>query len=102
MTAGTVIKLVFLSLVVGLVLSYFGMTPANFWNSMGELAVSAWESGITFFDWAWKYIIIGGAVVVPIYVVRGLSRYLRKRPGGLAGQTEQTGQIERTTETREE
>ncbi|MCH8861272.1 MAG: hypothetical protein IID51_02015 [Proteobacteria bacterium] len=96
MTAGTVIKLVFLSLAVGLVLSYFGVSAANFWNSMAELAVSAWESAITFFDWAWKYILIGGAVVVPVYVLRGLSRYLRGRPGGQAGQTEQT------TETREE
>ncbi len=99
MTAGTVIKLVFLSLAVGLVLSYFGVTAVNFWNSMGELAVSAWESGITFFGWAWKYIVIGGAVVVPIYVVRGLSRYLRNRPDGQTGQTEQAG---RSTETREE
>lgn len=96
MTAGTVIKLVFLSLAVGLVLSYFGVTPANFWNSAAELAVSAWESGITFFDWAWKYILIGGAVVVPVYVLRGLSRYLRGRPNS------QTGQDGRTTEPEEE
>lgn len=99
MTAGTVIKLVFLSLAVGLVLSYFGVTPAYFWNSMGELAVSAWESGITFFDWAWKYILIGGAVVVPVYVLRGLSRYLRGRPNSQTGQDGQTGQA---TEPREE
>lgn len=80
MTAGTIIKLVFLSLAVGLVLSFFGVTPANFWNSMAGLATSAWEGGAVFFDWALKYIIIGGAVVVPIYLLRGLSNYLRKKP----------------------
>lgn len=86
MSAGTIIKLVFLSLVVGLVLSYFGVTPANFWNSMGDLAINAWESGTAFFDWALLYIIIGGAVVVPVYVARSLLRILRKKPGDKTGQ----------------
>lgn len=80
MTAGTIIKLVFLSLAVGLVLSYFGVTPTNFWNSMGEMAVGAWDSGVVFFGWAFKYILIGGAVVVPVYALRSLSRYMSRRP----------------------
>lgn len=80
MTAGTIIKLVSLSLVVGLVLSYFGVTPANFWNSMGDLAISAWESGTAFFDWALIYILIGGAVVLPVYLLRSLFKVLRKKP----------------------
>lgn len=96
MTAGTVIKLVFLSLAVGLVLSYFGVTPANFWSSMGEMAVSAWESGVVFFGWAFKYIVIGGAVVVPIYVLRSLSRYMGRRPKN------QTAPANETIETKEE
>ncbi len=78
--AKTVIQLVFLSLVAGLLLSWFGVTPVNFWNSVGDLAVTAWASGVDFFGWAWDYIIIGGAVIVPIYVVRRLLGGWRKKP----------------------
>ncbi len=80
MNAKTVFQLVFLSLIVGLLLSWFGVTPANFWSSMGDLAVQAWDSGVAFFDWALIYIIIGGAVVVPFYLVRQLPKIMRKKP----------------------
>lgn len=92
MTAGTVIKLAFLSLAVGLVLSFFGVTPANFWKFMGDLALSAWETGAVFFAWAKLYILIGAAVVVPVYVARNLFRYLGKKPGDPASQDGQDGQ----------
>lgn len=84
MVAKTIIKLVFMSLVVGLVLSFFGVTPAGFWESMGSLAVRAWDTGVAFFDWAWMYILIGGAVVVPVYLVRLLMK-AGGRAGGKAG-----------------
>lgn len=80
LNARTVFQLIFLSLIVGLLLSWFGVTPANFWNSMGNLAVQAWESGVAFFDWALIYIIIGGAVVVPVYLVRQLPKIMRRKP----------------------
>lgn len=81
MNARTVFQLVFLSLIVGLLLSWFGVTPTNFWNSMGDLAVQAWDSGIVFFDWAFKYILIGGAIILPIYLVRQLPKIMRGKPG---------------------
>lgn len=57
---------------------------------MGDLALSAWDSGAAFFDWALIYIIIGGAIVVPVYVVRSLLKYLSKKPGTPTGQNGQT------------
>lgn len=84
--AKTVIMLVFMSLVVGLVLSFFGVTPANFWESMGGFAVRAWDTGTAFFDWALFYILIGGAVVVPVYLLRLLMKAGGKKPDNPSGE----------------
>lgn len=81
MKAGKIIKLVILSLVVGLLLATFGITPADFWRGALNFGQWLWDSLLGFLDWALIYIIIGGAVVVPIYVIR---RLLKSRSRGSA------------------
>ncbi len=80
MKAGKIIKLVILSLVVGLLLATFGISPTDFWRGALELGQRLWEMLLGFLDWALIYIIIGGAVVVPIYGVRWLLKSRRSRP----------------------
>lgn len=77
MNTGKIIKLVILSLVVGLLLATVGITPADFWRGALDFGQWLWEAFLGFLDWALIYIIIGGAVVVPIYAVR---RLLKSRP----------------------
>lgn len=74
----TIIKLVILSLVVGMVLSFFGITPLGFWQGAGEFAEWLWNWAVGFFEWALIFIIIGAAVVVPIYIVKYLLKGRRK------------------------
>ncbi len=77
MNARTVVKLIFLSLMVGLVMSFFGYGPGDVWESVIGLGKRSFDAAISFFDWALLYIMIGAAVVVPVFI---LSRLLRKRP----------------------
>lgn len=77
----TIIKLVLASLVVGFVMVSLGVTPGNVWSSFVDAAVWIGENIADFFEWALIYIIVGGAVVVPIYVVRQLVNKARKATG---------------------
>lgn len=76
MKARTVIKLLVASFIVGLILVSLGVTPVDFWRSAGNLAVRVWNALVSFFQGALIYIIVGAAVVVPIYIAH---RLLKKR-----------------------
>ncbi len=80
-TAGTVVKLVLLSLMIGIGLSFFGLSPEELWRGVGELARSGARSVLRFLNWGlnWglQYILIGAAVVLPVYVARLLYRRFR-------------------------
>lgn len=76
---GIIIKLIILSLVVGFVLHYFGLTPVEvfegFFENVGDL-----------FRWAMRhaqeiglYLMTGAVIVVPVWGVFALLRYLRNR-----------------------
>lgn len=86
MKIGKIIKLVILSLLVGLLLATFGITPVDFWRGVLDFGQWLWEFVLGFMDQALIYIILGGAVVVPIYAVRWLlkSRPRRARKNDLA------------------
>ena len=50
--------------------SALGVTPGDFWNSLWDAANRAYEWGVSAFGWAWDYILIGGAIVLPIVIIR--------------------------------
>ena len=77
MNARTIIKLVFLSLLVGLAMSFFGYGPADIWTRVIGFGKSGFDAAVGFFDWALLYIMIGAAVVVPVFI---LSRLFKKWP----------------------
>jgi len=78
MKARTVIKLIIASLFVGLILVSLGITPVDFWREAGNLAVRVGNWLVNFFKSALIYIIVGAAVVVPIYIAH---RFLKRRKG---------------------
>ena len=47
-----------------------GVAPGDFWNSLWDAANRAYEWGVSAFGWAWDYILIGGAIVLPIVIIR--------------------------------
>jgi len=73
-TAGIVLRLVVLSLVVGVVLSALGITPANLFMTLNVLARRLYDLGFGAIDWIFQYILVGAMVVVPIWLIARLFR----------------------------
>ena len=78
--AGTIIRLVLLSIVVGIVFSALDISPFNIVERLQQLIRRITELGFDAFHWAFEYFLLGAVVVVPIwFVVRLLSRPTRAR-----------------------
>lgn len=73
--AGTLIRLVLLSVVVGIVFSALGITPANLLERLEQLIRNITNLGFDAFRSAFGYFIIGAVIVFPIwFVVRLLGK----------------------------
>lgn len=77
-TVGTVIKLILLSLVVGLLLNWFNVSPQDVLRDFfGNIdAVMQWS--IDVFGSAASYILLGAVIVVPIWAILFALRWLRQ------------------------
>jgi Domain of unknown function (DUF6460) len=78
-TIGTVLKLLAASLVVGLVLTWLNIRPQEVYREAGDAARGAVGQATAALGWAWDFILIGAAVVVPVWLVFFVLRYLRGR-----------------------
>ena len=76
-TVGTVVKLLVLSLVVGLILVGLNVDPKNVLYSLRDGAIRLFDMGVDVFGWAFSYILIGAVVVIPIWLALYLWRYMR-------------------------
>jgi hypothetical protein len=74
-----VIKLLVASLAVGFVLALVEINPWTYLGPLGGLSQSSIALGAQLFSWAWTYVILGAAVVVPIWLIHVLLTYLRRR-----------------------
>jgi hypothetical protein len=74
-----IINILVLSLIVGLVISFFNINPMGILNDTWDtiLAVGGLFKGVL--DWALPYILVGAVVVVPIALIGALLRFLRQR-----------------------
>lgn len=79
------IRILFWSLIVGLVLAWLGWSASDLVDHV--LAVLArlpdWLAEI--FGWAWPYIRQGAVIVIPVAIILLLLRALRRRRGDSAG-----------------
>lgn len=75
----TIIKIAIVSLVVGFVISFFGLTPQSVLQALGSTVRDVFEAVLNLFRWAFEYILIGAVVVVPIWLVFFLLRWARTR-----------------------
>ncbi|GEO36732.1 hypothetical protein SAE02_08800 [Skermanella aerolata] len=73
-----IIRILVLSLIVGLAISFFDINPMGILNDTWDtvLAVGGLFKGVA--DWALPYILVGAVVVVPIALISALLRYLRR------------------------
>lgn len=63
------VRLILLSVVVGVVLSAIGFDPYNVIESIQSLIRFVWNMGFDAVEWLWRYFLLGAAVVVPIWLI---------------------------------
>jgi hypothetical protein len=78
--AGTLIRLVLLSIVVGIVFSVLGITPFNLMDRIEHLIRNVMNMGFDAFNWAFRYFLLGAVIVFPIWFVVRLVGAARRNP----------------------
>jgi hypothetical protein len=64
-----ILRLVIISIIVGVVFSALGLTPLDLWASLGRLSDWLYNLGFASFKNVLGYFIIGAMVVFPIWAV---------------------------------
>jgi hypothetical protein len=68
----TIIRLLVISLIVGIVLSALGINANNLFYSINVLARRIYDLGFGSIEWLLQYVLVGAMVVVPIALVAWL------------------------------
>ena len=67
-------RLVLLSILVGVILEALGFDPWNILDSLRQLVQHVWDMGFDAVRFLWRYLLLGAAVVVPIWFIMRLMR----------------------------
>jgi Family of unknown function (DUF6460) len=70
----TILQLIVWSVVVGVVLSALGITPANIVERLGLVVRRISDLGFGAVHWAIQYFLLGAVIVVPIWLIMTLVR----------------------------
>ena len=76
---GIFIRLVLLSIVVGIVLSALGIRPENLFYHLDIFIRRLFDFGFEWVEWLFRYFLIGAVVVIPIWLIARLIGVLRRR-----------------------
>lgn len=71
---GVFVRLVVISVLTGIVLSLFGITPHNFFQTLDEFARSIYDLGFGAVTWILDYTLLGAMVVLPVWLIVRLLR----------------------------
>ena len=69
---GVVLRLIIISIVVGIVLSALGITPENVFERLQFLIQRIYDMGFGAVEWLFQYFLIGAVIVVPIWLISRL------------------------------
>jgi len=75
----TIIKLVVVSLIVGALMSVFGLAPLDIWFGLRDFVVSVWNSGWAALGRFGDWLILGASIVVPLFILARLLSYRSER-----------------------
>jgi hypothetical protein len=70
-----ILKLLVVSFLVGLVMNAFGWSPFDVIYGVERFFLDLWNLGFHAFDRFLGYILLGGAIVVPVFIVLRLASY---------------------------
>jgi hypothetical protein len=68
------VRLILLSVLVGVILSALGFDPWNIWRSLQNLIRTLWNMGFDAFWWLWRYFLLGAVIVVPVWLIVRLAK----------------------------
>jgi Family of unknown function (DUF6460) len=68
------VRLILLSILVGVILSAFGLDPWNIIPSLKRFVLDIWDMGFDAVRWVWRYFLLGAIVVIPIWLIMRLVR----------------------------
>jgi ABC-type uncharacterized transport system permease subunit len=74
---GTILKLLLLCLVVGLLLTFFDITPQHIFHDTLRTVGEIWDLISRLVRWAVPYILMGAVVVVPVAIISVVVRARR-------------------------
>lgn len=63
------VRLALICLLVGLVLSLFGITPRNFFQTIDDLARRIYDLGFGAVEWLLEYMLLGAMLVIPVWLI---------------------------------
>lgn len=72
-------RLALLSILVGVILEVIGLDPWNIFESLRALYVRVWDLGFETIRWLGRYLLLGAAIVLPIWLIMRLVRAPRGR-----------------------
>ena len=74
-----VVRLILLSVLVGVVLSVLGLNPLNIFESFRALIQGIWNMGFDAVRWLWGYFLLGAVIVIPVWLLMRLVNAPRGR-----------------------
>jgi hypothetical protein len=73
----TLIKLIVVSLIVGFVMTVFGLTPWSIIDGVRDFILEIWHRGFSALGRVGDYLILGATIVIPLFVILRLFSYRR-------------------------
>ena len=67
--ASVALRLILLSILVGVVLAAIGFDPYNILRSIQLLFQRLWDLGFDAVNWVWRYFLLGAVIVIPIWLL---------------------------------
>lgn len=75
--ARTIVKLVVVSLIVGFVMAVFGLKPMDIIGNIRFFLLDLWYTGFDALGRIGDYLLLGGAIVLPVFIILRLFSYRR-------------------------
>ncbi len=77
---GVIVRLILVSIVVGVILAAIGLDPWNIVASARRIIAGIWTMGFDLVRWLWRYFLLGAVIVVPVWLLMRLAGGRRRRP----------------------
>ena len=66
---GVLVRLILVSILVGVILSALGLDPFDIIQSVERLIRSIWNMGFDAIRWLWRYFLLGALFVIAIWFI---------------------------------